>query len=227
MGARCVIGAMACVCALSALPAAAQTRWYAGLGGGWTRTSDNLGRNLQQAVGAAEGRDDTDERAGTWKVFGGVRLASWLAVEAAYADLGKMTLRSEMMAGIPPLPAVVTLRRKLDAIGVDALLVLPWQARGLELYGKAGAYRARLQVDAELGGNIDFIDGPERRRQASRRETTPHYGLGVQWRASPRVAVRFDVERFRSVGTAFAPGRSDGTGEADVDTASLSVLATF
>lgn len=220
--------ALAAAGAMQVPPAGAELAWYGGMAAGRSRTSDELVSNRESTIVAARAvRSEFDESGSAWKVFGGLKITSWLGVEVTYADLGRSTLRTSMLGGDPPLSAAVTMRRDIAAYGVDARVALPWRPAELEFFGKAGVYRTRLKADAALEGNIRFGDGDERYRALTRRETAAHYGIGVEWRASPHVAVRAEYERFRGIGKRFEVGGSGTTGEADTDVAWLAVIGHF
>ena len=210
-------------------PAAMASPWYVGLGLGQSSTSTDLVTNRESTlINASDIHSDFDRTDTAWKVFAGWRLHRHFALEANYTDLGKTKLTTNLTGG-GVAPASITLDRKLDGYGVDALLIAPFEPHRLAVFARGGAFRARLREDATLGGNVVFTNGdPEDRvRHASQDETVFHWGVGADWNFMPNVAVRLEWERFTKVGKAFAVGGSGTTGEADTDAWMLNVMYRF
>jgi OOP family OmpA-OmpF porin len=212
-------------------PVALAGPWYAGLGVGQSSTSTDLVTNRESTiVNAADIRSDFDRNDTAWKAFAGYRLHRHFAIEVNYADLGKTRLVTSMSGGgNPDTPASITLNRRLDGYGVDALAIAPFEPQRLALFARAGAFRSRLREDATLAGNIVFTNGdPEdRTRSVSQNETVFHWGVGAEWDVRPNIALRIEWERYNSVGKPFAIGGSGTTGEADTDAWMLNVLFRF
>ncbi len=218
------------VLCLFAFPAAAQVSWYAGASGGSARTDDEIVANRESTIlNASNVSTAFDERDTAWKLFAGARLNPIVGLELAYADLGRSRLDTRLLGGDPPFPAGIAIDRKAKAWGADLVLFAPLGVERLDLFGKAGYYRTKLDVGASLDGNIQFSNGDpaERSRASSRREDTFHWGLGAQYAVTRNLAVRAEYERFTSIGKPFAVGGSGTTGQADVDLVSLAVVYRF
>lgn len=208
--------------------AAAQVSWYAGAAGGQSRTSIDAVRNREATLLNIDSAQTAfDDRDTAWKAFAGLRLNRAIALELAYVDLGRARTRTEGF-GTSTLPYATTINRKVDGFGVDIVGYAPIFADKLELVGKVGVYRTRLDVNNQLEGNIVFTNNPgDTYREVTRREDTTHVGIGLQHVITKRWAVRLEYERFFSIGKPFAVGGVGTTGQADVDAAWVGVVAKF
>lgn len=225
---RSILATLA-LCAL-VVPAAAQSRWYAGASVGVSDTHGELVENRESTlVNVESASTDFDERDRAWKAFAGFRLNSVLALEASYADLGEHRMFTSIMGGFPVLPASIAITRKIRGYGLDLVATAPLGLERVRVFGRAGAFRARLTAIAELDGNIVFTNGnpEERRRSTSIHEDVLRLGLGVEWQLARNLALRAEYERYSNVGRAFRVGGSGTTGEADTDVASIGLVATF
>ncbi len=214
-----------------ALPAAAQyPRWYAGIAGGQSDTSDDLVSNRESTVvNAVPGtiRSDFDSKGNAWKVFGGFRFNDLISVEVNYADLGRHRLTTSFVGGDPALPGSISINRKISGFGADAVLTAPLGER-FAVFGKIGAFRSRLEADASLDGNVVFTNAPgDRQRTTTQNETVAKFGVGGDWWFQPNAAIRLEWERYQKVGKAFSVGGSGTTGEADTDTVTLGLMMRF
>ena len=150
-------------------------------------------RNLGNTVRAV----DFDGEDSAYRVYAGVHLTEYFAVEIGYADLGSA---STAIAGTAT-----------DKLLEDAAAVAPAMPRGPTLTGVAilpttlfGVYPqsnwARLSLFLKLG----FIDSDTRgeatvngeavSRKVDKAETL--YGMGLQWKMTDRVSFRAEVEAF-------------------------------
>jgi OmpA-OmpF porin, OOP family len=220
---------IASLAALAAIPASAQyvPHWYVGIGGGQSRTSDDIVSQRESSIsnGVATGStfDDND---GAWKVFGGWQVNEIFAVEAYYADLGKTHLVTNTLS-TDNLVGTFDMTRKVDGFGVDA--VANWRfLPQFSLLGRVGAFASRTKGDATVSGGLIFVNDPTATSRSNTvNETVAHYGLGGQWDFQPNMSLRLEWERFQNVGKAFETGRSGVSGEADTDLVALSVLMRF
>jgi hypothetical protein len=218
-----------CVAAC-ALPASAQvTPWYVGGAAGMSRTSDDLVANRESTIThLLEARTDFDDDDRAFKVTGGYRFLSWLAVEVDYTDLGRHSLVSELYGGNPPAPAQLFLERRLRGFGADAVFTLPVLPRW-RVMGRVGAFRAELDARQALAGNIVFTNGDpsERERSTSQSETVLRYGAGVEWDINDCSWLRLEWTRHDDIGKAFAVGGTGTTGEAATDSLLLGYYYRF
>lgn len=216
--------------AMAAAPAAAQVGWYAGISGGQAKTDGELVANRESTITDATGlRTDFDAKDTAWKGFAGLRLNPIVAIELSYADLGRHRTHTTMQGGEPPLPAAITIDRRISGYGVDLVATPPLGWTTVSLFGRVGAFRSRLEATARLDGNIVFTGGDvdERERTTTRQETVLKTGLGGEWWFRPDAALRLEWERYYDVGKPFAVGGSGTTGEADTDVVALGVLMRF
>jgi hypothetical protein len=216
--------------AAASVPSAAQVGWYAGLSGGQARTDGELVANRESTItDATDLRTAFDAEDTAWKAFFGLRLNAVVALELAYADLGRHRTHTTMQGGQPPLPAAISVDRRISGYGIDLVGMPPLGFRNVSLFGRIGAFRSRLDATATLEGNIVFTggDADERRRTTHRRETVLKTGLGGEWWFRPDTALRLEWERYHEVGKPFAVGASGTTGEADTDVVTLGVLMRF
>ncbi len=216
--------------AAAAAPAAAQVGWYAGISGGQAKTDSELVANREGTITDATGlRTSFDAEDTAWKGFFGMRLNPVIALELGYADLARHRLHTTMQGGQPPLPAAISIDRRISGYGIDLVATPPLGWRAVSLFGRAGAFRSRLEARASLEGNIVFTgsDAAERERTTTRQETVLKLGIGSEWWLRPGVALRLEWERYRAVGKPFAVGGSGTTGEADTDVVALGVLMRF
>ena len=220
--------------ALAALvaPAFAEPpRWYAGISGGQSRTSDELVRNRESTlvnVVTSSVRSDFDSTDNAWKVFGGLRFSDMLAVEIDYANLGRHHLTTSFVGGDPVLPGSITIGRRISGFGADAVLSAPLGER-FAVFGRVGAFRSKLEADATLEGSVVFTNGApgDRQRSVTQNETVAKFGIGGDWWFTRNAALRLEWERYHNIGKAFAIGGSGTTGEADTDVVSLGVMVRF
>jgi OmpA-OmpF porin, OOP family len=208
------------VAAAAAMPAQAQlTRWYAGIAAGESRTSDELVANRESTLTFIESvATDFDARDVAFKATVGYQFLPWLAVEVDYTDLGKHSLSSDLVGGVPPLPATLHLERRVKGFGADAVFFVPVAAQW-KAFGRVGAFHAELEATQALGGNIVFTNGDpaERERSTRQSETVLRYGVGTQFEITPCSLLRLEWQRQEDIGKAFCVGCSGTTGEAHAD----------
>lgn len=218
--------ALALVFAGIAPPAFAQAGgWYAGLAGGQSRTGHDIVRTREETLqNAPEVHSDFDATGDAWKAFAGYRFTPYVAIEAAYADLGRDRMSSVIPANVSQLAGAFTIDRRVEGFGADVVGRLPIGPR-FGLFARAGAFRARVRSDVALEGNVNFADDPTARsRHITDSRTIAHYGVGGEWRFAQRMALRLEWERFADAGSAFAVGESRRTGRADTDAVTLGVV---
>ena len=220
--------ALAAFLAVSLPAHAQQGRWYAGVAAGASKTNDELVFNRESTlVNVNSASTDFDDRDHAWKAFAGWRLNSVIAVELGYADLGEHRMFTTIESN--GLPGSIEIVRKVAGYGIDIVATAPLGFERFRLYGRAGAYRVKLEAAAALGGNIVFTNGDpdQRRRTTTQHEDVFHTGIGMEWQLTRTLALRAEYERFAHIGRAFRVGGSGTTGEADTDVATIGIVATF
>ncbi len=203
--------------------------WYAGISGGDSRTDRELVKNRESTiVNATNIQTDFDATGNAWKVFGGYRFNDMVSVEVNYADLGRHSMFTTMVALDGFNTASILVRREIKGYGADLLLSAPVGGQ-FSVFGRVGAFRSRLQADAQLDGLINFTNGNplDRARSTTVEETVLRYGAGVDWWFRRDVGLRLDWERYSNVGKKFEIGGSGTTGEANTDAFYLGVIARF
>ena len=214
--------------ATAAFPAAAQVSWYAAAGGGQARTNVEYVRSVEGGfANPFKLQTAFDSRDTAWKLAGGLRLTPHVALEVAYADLGRISTRTDGVVGNFLNAYRVDIDRNVHGVGLDLVGTLPVASR-FDVLGRAGVYRMNVRTNIRLSDAIEFSATPGlQERTDEGKEDIVHVGLGLQARLTPRWAVRAEVERFMGVGNGFRLGDPNGTGRADVDLASVGVVFSF
>ena len=210
--------------AASLLPvmACAQTPWYLGASAGQSRISASSGDvdngflvdDAFTASGTTLDKSDTG-----WKVYAGYQFNPVLALEGGYADLGKASFNTTIVAApagtipAPPFPIHAT----ATARGVFLSALARWPVtQAFSVFVKAGAFRSEAEFT-----EVITTTGATRVSRTERR-TDANYGLGLQWAFSERLSARLELERFRNVGRGI--GGREGR---DVDFASAGIMFQF
>lgn len=174
-------GSLACGPAL--VQAENSTGWYVGGGFGQfnldINSLDDFGSGVQSAV------DDNDN---SWKLFLGWRILPFLAVEAAYVNLGKPSDRI-YASGSDGRYTV-----KADGFAPSVLGILPLGP--FEVFGKVGYYYYDAEVRTHFGqgSGQELITGSH-----SRNDFTYGAGIGITFLEHLNVRAeweRFDLENF-------------------------------
>ena len=210
---NCMLAA-ALMGSLAAPPAlAAEPGGYFGFGAGFSKVEleeDDINDSLAAlGFGANTTADDSDTG---FKIYGGYRFTSNLAVEVGYTDFGEATFESTITSG-----GAGTVSGSFGAysFNVSALGIAPINEK-FEVFGRAGL--SLWNLDADFAGS-----GPGGTALASESENgvSPLLGLGAAFNFNERLAIRAEIERH------FAIGDEDTTGESDVDLYSVGVVFRF
>lgn len=181
-----VIAVLALAAAAFALPAAAQTRtWYAGFQAGQSHY------NLSPCTSPC------DDKGTGLKFYGGVGLHPNIALEFAYADLGRTTFGpSNVRANV------------WEVSGVGSW----WfgQKQNLGVYGRLGAYTGDLKATTPSTG-----------AEVKHGTTDLTYGIGGQMNLSRALGARVEWQRYSGMG-----GGGFGQ-KSDVDLLSVGLLFKF
>ena len=189
------------VLTLATAPASAQKpgRFYAGAGGGGVHSMDYCGPYFDTVVVTC------DNTTLGYKVFGGMQILEFLAVEAGYANLGKLTSDLEIL-GIP-----VSDETRIGGPLLEAVFTLPL-FEGFSVMGKAGGIYWSIEQDFVVAGTpvsqttsgVDMV-----------------LGLGAQYYFNRHFALRAEYEYFPNLGSA------SESGDTDLSFYSLSVVFRF
>lgn len=130
--------------------------------------------------------DDSDTG---WKLFGGFRFSENLAIEGGLFNLGEVTFDGVSNGtGILFAAGPVSLDTEVDGLFVAVVGTIRFNKVGL--FGKGGLH----MWDADL----DLVDS-DGSFSASDDETDPMYGIGVEFEASDKIAVRGAFEVFTDI----------------------------
>lgn len=142
--------------------------------------------------------DDSDT---TWKIYGGLEVNEYIAMEVGYADLGEAKF-----SGTPSGTAEVN-GMTVQVIGTFAI------NPSVSLIGRGGMNFLNLEKNGTIAGTPN--------NNAGDTDVAWSLGLGAQYNLSKSVGLRAEWERYFKVGDA------DTTGEIDVDLISASVVYMF
>lgn len=170
-----------------------------GAGGGVTHSVDYCGPFFDTVVLSC------DNTRPAYRAFAGVQVLDFLAVEAGYADLGK--LKSELTVLGTPVSDEVRFRGPLLE-AVASLRV----TKSFALLGKAGGIYWSLDRDFVIGGTPGS-------QSASGVDMV--LGLGMQYMFGTHFGVRAEYEYFPNL------GKASETGDTDLNFYSASVLFRF
>ncbi len=143
--------------------------WY--VGGSVGQTSSDLSGTLDPGPGFSTDDSDTG-----FKVMGGYNIMKVLSVEAAFVDVGQVSIQEDV-----PVPDSLT--AEANGFSVEALGILPF-ANKFEVFAKAGLYL--WDGDVAISGLPSVGDDG----------TDPTFGLGFGWNAFSRGQVRVEAERY-------------------------------
>jgi opacity protein-like surface antigen len=170
----------ALVLATASTPAPAQELgWFAGLGIGYLKADE-------ACPGASAGAG-CDDKATTWKIFGGYQFNPYLGFELGLSDMG------DWPASVAGLGAATAKFRvfEMTLVGTYPL------SKRFDVYGKAGVFMwdADLEFPAGVAGGAD-ADGNDYT-----------YGLGLRVHVTPNAALRLEWQRYNNLGEQNMTGR--------------------
>lgn len=172
----------------------ANSAWYVGgsvVGSRAKIDENNVARNFLAPNGARISTFTRDERGLGFKIFAGKQLNRYLAVEGGYFDLGKF----DFTANTTDL-GVVRGETSYRGANLDLVAQFPMTQR-LSLLGRAGVQYAK--VDADFSGNR--IRGGVN-TSPSDSSTNAKFGVGLEYKLTEALAVRYEAERYRTDATA-------------------------
>jgi OOP family OmpA-OmpF porin len=201
--------ALAGLSPLMALPAQAQEgpKPYFGLAAGRSQShlgtqaaADNALGGLSTATGLV-----ADKRFNGYRVFGGLQMSRFWALEASYFDLGNFTFESGTTAG-----DTLSGKLKLQGGALDVVGTVPLTER-LSLLGRIGGTYAKSRY--AFGGTAPVVNGTPSKRQANLKS-----GVGLQYAFTDNFQMRGEYERYRMNNT---------VGRGNVDLVTVSVVFPF
>lgn len=221
---RFFIGSLRCLLVAGCLlPFAASAQsWYLGASGGQSAIQASpadveTGFLLDDGFTASGTTLDKTDTA--WKAYAGYRFNRFLAVEMGYADLGKASFNTTIVAAppgttpSPPFP----IRATATARGGFLSVIAHWPVtQNFSLFTKAGAFRSDVEFTEVIEGTgITRVSRTELRTDAN-------YGAGLQWMFSGAMGVRLEWERFINIGRGI--GGREGL---DIDFVSAGLMVRF
>ena len=159
---------------VSATAAAPVTRFWLGASAGRSHID-------RDAVSKLIDSGTVDESSTGYKLYAGYQLLRYLAAEAAYVDLGKLSYEGTF-AGAP----ITGGRLKLRGFDLSALATLPVGER-LRLFAKAGLFFWQAEASDSGGGGFS----------AKTSGRKPSFGLGASYLVYGPLAVQIEAESFQ------------------------------
>lgn len=216
--------ALAGLALFAAAPAnAADSGFYAGFDvGGYSHDLDanGLGRQVGNALGdlgltVSNASSDTSEDGFTYGVLVGYQVLPYLAVEAAYVDLGDAEYKSRATVsdGISSADLAARVTTESSGPSVSALGILPFM-KGWEAHARAGVYFSSNDATARLA-----IEGLEQSASDSSNSTEFLWGAGIGYTRGNYTG-RLDYQQYVDVG-------DSRTGEASIDRITFVAIVRF
>jgi len=207
---------------LAPLAASAQSSWYVGASVGQSAIKASPGEVENGFLlddGFTASGTTLDKKDTGWKGYAGYRFNRFFAAEAGYADLGRASFNTTIVAApagtapAPPFPIHATAKAR----GVFLSALARWPVtQDFSLFAKAGVFRS----DAKFTEVI--TDTGATRVSRTDRRSDANYGVGLQWQFTGTVGARLEWERFKNIGRGI--GGREGR---DVDFASAGIVLEF
>jgi OOP family OmpA-OmpF porin len=169
-------------------PEWANSAWYIGAGFGQSRANIDEPRLLRSltANGATSASITSHERDTGFKLFLGKQLNQYFAIEAGYFDLGKFHFNSTTSGN-----GVLNGEASFRGANLDLIGQLPLTQR-LSAYGRVGMNYARTSTHFS-GNRLAAVTNPN----PSERKLNPKVGLGLEYKLSEALSLRYEAERYR------------------------------
>jgi OOP family OmpA-OmpF porin len=202
---------------------AADTGFYAGLDfGQYSHDLDanGYGRQIDGALGdlgltVSNASSDTSEDGFTYGVLVGYQFRPYLAVEAAYVDLGDAEFKrnATVSDGVTSADLRAAVTTESSGPSLSALGILPFM-KGWEVHARAGVYFSSNDATARLA-----VDGLEETASDSSNSTEFVWGAGIGYTRG-NYTTRLDYQQYTDVG-------DSSTGEANIDRITLVAIFRF
>jgi|GEM_PF-1571656 len=150
-----------------------QEGWFIGGAVGSAEIEDKAFRDLGTVT-------SIDKKDTAWQVWGGYRLASWVAMQGRYTALGEYSA-STSQGGSSMLDS--------GALTVDMKLILPFGDSGFDIYAQAGLGVVQWDQDLPALPGKPAVS-------LSDKEPVFTYGIGVRWTFMPALTVNLGVDAF-------------------------------
>ncbi len=194
------VAALAVIGLSAAAPSYAQ--WYVG---GSIGKSDIKFNNAAQSdqfldLGFTNPSTVSNTKDTGYRLFGGYQLHKYIAVEAAYVDLGRFSFRTD----VTPRGSL-TGSTRIDGFELSALGTLPIGDR-FGLFARVGALAAQTKTSYTGGGSIETLIGGDTQKK---RSTELVYGAGAMYNINKNLSVRGEWSRYERLGNIYTGGRTD------------------
>ena len=134
-----------------------------------------------------------------YQIGGGYQFLPWLGVELTYIDLGRQDASYSVLQTGFNVPATRSANYKIDGFNLSAVGSFP-VSNAFSLLGKVGAFQSRLRY-SESGLNSGAV--PASFTAPTDRQTKVSFGIGAEYRATEKISVRANWDRFRDIGSDF------------------------
>ena len=197
---RTVVAAMAIVGLSAAAPSYAQ--WYVGASIGKSDIKfDNAAQSDQFLdLGFSSPITTSTTKDTGYRAFGGYQLHKYIAIEAAYVDLGRFGFRTDVLP-----KGSLSGSTRIDGFEVSALGTLPLGDR-FAVFARVGALAAETRTSYTGTGSIETVTGGETQK---RRSTELVYGAGAMYNINKNFSVRGEWSRYEKLGSILTGGRTD------------------
>jgi len=168
----------------------AHAEWYVGATAGESRTKLN-GENLSAQFldfGYRDAQTQTDTSSAAFRVFGGYQLNRYIGVEAGFADLGKSSIRTNVVP-------TGTFARRIKTTGLDVSIIgtLPVTNK-FAVFARAGAFMSERKTSFATSGDVELLSGVQ---GGTERQTKATFAAGVTYDFTKDIALRAEASQMR------------------------------
>lgn len=197
---RTAVAAIVVVGLNAAAPSYAQ--WYVGASIGKSDIKfDNAAQSDQFLdLGFTNPSTTSNTKDTGYRAFGGYQLHKYIAIEAAYVDLGRFGFRTD----VTPKGSLSGSTR-IDGFEVSALGTLPIGDR-FGVFARVGALAGETRTSYTGSGSIETLIGGDNQK---RRSTELVYGAGAMYNINKNFSVRGEWSRYEKLGSILTGGRTD------------------
>ncbi len=158
-----------------------------------------------------------------YQIGGGYQFLPWLGVELTYVDLGRQDANYAVVQGGSAVASTRSANYKIDGFNLSAVGSFP-VSNAFSILGKVGAFQSRLRY-SESG--VNATGGSASFSAPSDRQTKVSFGIGAEYRATDKISVRANWDRFRDIGSDFRLTETENGRFGHVDLYSINVLYRF
>ncbi len=178
--------------------APAHAQWYVGASAGTSDSQLSAGAQSSgnlQAQGFSGAQNSLDKNDTGYRVFGGFKFWQYFGVELGAVDLGKFRNHTDVSAN--PVGAGF-LNNEIKVKGVDLGVTgsVP-VGDNFSVFGRVGAFASEAKSAIDSGGSVALYNGSS--ANYKKRTASATYGVGVEYRLTPAVAIRGEWTRFEKI----------------------------